>query len=91
MNWIFVRFILKNYLNRSIQKISILSFKDLIQMQCTKIGGYTASQKHESTLLHTYRTNIGHRTVQVQQKSFEKPILEVDSSHLYASFGTVGV
>ena len=41
---------------------------------------YNASQKHESTLLHKY--------VHLQQNVFEIVLIEVCSSHLYASFGT---
>ena len=44
---------------------------------------YTASQKHESTLLHTYVL-----TVHAPQNIFEKTLIEVGSSHIYTSFGT---
>ena len=50
---------------------------------------YNAQQKHESTLLHTYVLNefltADHS---VEQNIFEKVIIKVSSSHLYASFGT---
>ena len=52
---------------------------------------YTAPQKHESTLLHMYVVNeflTADRSCTVQQNIFEKTLIEVDSSHLYASFGT---
>ena len=48
---------------------------------------YNASQKHESTLLHTYVPK-DFLTVLVQQNVFEKTLVEVSSPHLYASFGT---
>ena len=52
-------------------------------------GYYTAPQKNESTLLHTYvRNNFWQPTARVQQYFFEKALIEVGSSHLYASFGT---
>ena len=52
---------------------------------------YTDSQKHESTLLHTYVLNefsTADHLCTVQQKLFEKTLIELGSSHLYASFGT---
>ena len=48
---------------------------------------YTAPQKHESTLLHTYVLNKFLTAVHVQQNIFEKTLIEVGSSLLYASFG----
>ena len=50
---------------------------------------YTASQKHESTVLHKYILNkFLTATIDVQQNIFEKNHVEVGSSHLYTSFGT---
>ena len=49
---------------------------------------YTNSQKHESTLLHMYVLNeflTADRSCTI--KFFEKNLIEVDRSHLYASFG----
>ena len=48
-------------------------------------GTYTDSQKHESTLLHTYVLN-GFLTADrsCTTKYFEKTVTEVGSSHLYA-------
>ena len=48
---------------------------------------YTASQKHESTLLHTYVLKE-FLTADHSHNIFEKTLVEVGSSHLYASFGT---
>ena len=49
-------------------------------------------QKHESTLLHMYDcmywTIFWQLTIHVQQDIFEKTLIEVGSSHLYASSGT---
>ena len=47
---------------------------------------YTALQKSYS--IRMYWTNFWKPTVHVQQNIFEKTLLEVGSSHLYASFGT---
>ena len=44
-------------------------------------------QKKESSLLHTYVLNEP-PTVHEQQIIFEKTLIEVRTSHLYASFGT---
>ena len=50
---------------------------------------YNASQKHESALLHTYVLNEFLSRPFIYNKIFlKKAILEVGSSHLYASFGT---
>ena len=49
---------------------------------------YTDSQKHESTLVHTYWTNFWQPIVHVQPKLFEKTLIEIGSPHLYPSFGT---
>ena len=48
---------------------------------------YNASQKHESTLLHTYVMNE-FLTIQVKQSILEKTFIENGSSHLCTSFGT---
>ena len=49
---------------------------------------YTAPQKHESTLLHTYLQNEFLTADHVQQNVFEKTLIKAGSSHLYASVGT---
>ena len=51
------------------------------------------SQKQESTLLHTYVVLNEFLTADRSfiSKYFQKTLMEVCSSHLYASFGTVCV
>ena len=53
------------------------------------LGVYTASQKHESTLLHTYVLNeFLTADCSCKQNIFEKTHIVVGSWNLYASFGT---
>ena len=55
-----------------------------------RLNLYTAPQKHESTLLHTYVLNkfltADHSCTTEYLK--KKTVIEVGSSHLYASFDT---
>ena len=61
-------------------------WKSLLRIGALK---YNASQKHESTLLHTYVMNEFLTAVRsFTTKYFWKSLIEVGSSHLYASFGT---
>ena len=65
-----------------LESIALWGFKSL---ECT----YTASQKHESNLLHTYVLNqfmTADRSF--KQRIFEKYLTEDGSSHFYASFVT---
>ena len=43
---------------------------------------YNASQKHESTILHTYVVNEFLTAYPIQQSIFEKTLIEACSSHL---------
>ena len=57
--------------------------------QTTQLPEYRNSQKHESTLLHTYVLNeflTADRSCAT--KYFWKTLIEVGSSHIYASFCT---
>ena len=68
----------------------ILFVKYVILYVCWRLYSYyTDSQKHESTLLHTYVLNeFLTADNSCTTKYFEKSIIEVRSSHFYASFGT---
>ena len=52
------------------------------------LHAYTAQQKHESTLLHTYVLNEFLTADRLGTINYFWKNSEVDSSHLYASFGT---
>ena len=53
-------------------------------------GLYNASQKHQSTLLHTNLLNDFFTADHLCKPNifFEKTLIEICSPHLYASFGT---
>ena len=61
--------------------------KDTQDLQVSQIFIYRNSQKHESTLFHTYVLNEFSCTT----KYFWKILKEVGSSHIYASFATFWV
>ena len=60
-------------------------------VKCVEIFTYTALPRKNMNLPYSivmYWTNFWQPTVHVQQNIFEKTLIKIGSSHLYASFGT---
>ena len=54
----------------------------------TSLGTLTRKNMNLPCSIRMYWTNFWHPNVNVQQNIFEKTLIEVGCSHLYASFGT---